>query len=55
MSMLLLLVPPLAAVEAWLLFGERLGPIQLIGFALALVGVLLGRSQGKRETVNEPA
>jgi drug/metabolite transporter (DMT)-like permease len=55
MSMLLLLVPPLAAVEAWLLFGERLGPIQLIGFALALVGVLLGRSQGKREMVSEPA
>jgi len=55
MSMLLLLVPPLAAVEAWLLFGERLGPVQLVGFALALVGVLLGRSQGKREAVNEPA
>jgi drug/metabolite transporter (DMT)-like permease len=55
MSMLLLLVPPLAAVEAWLLFGERLGPVQLVGFALALVGVLLGRSQGKREAVSEPA
>ena len=55
MSMLLLLVPPLAAVEAWLLFGERLGPVQLVGFALALVGVLLGRSQGTREAVNEPA
>ena len=55
MSMLLLLVPPLAAVEAWLLFGERLGPVQLVGFALALVGVLLGRSQGTREAVNAPA
>lgn len=55
MSMLLLLVPPLAAVEAWLLFGEKLGSIQLVGFALALAGVLLGRSQGKRETVSEPA
>lgn len=55
MSMLLLLVPPLAAIEAWLLFGERLGPVQLIGFALALCGVLLGRSQGKREEVVEPA
>lgn len=54
-SMLLLLVPPLAAIEAWLLFGERLGPIQLVGFALALGGVLLGRSQGKREVVSEPA
>ena len=55
MSMLLLLVPPLAAVEAWLLFGEKLQPVQLAGFALALTGVLLGRSQGKRETVSEPA
>lgn len=55
MSMLLLLVPPIAAVEAWLLFGERLGPVQLIGFALALGGVLLGRSQGKKAEVVEPA
>ncbi|MFB0873724.1 MULTISPECIES: DMT family transporter [unclassified Sphingobium] len=55
MSMLLLLVPPLAAVEAWLLFGERLGPLQLVGFALALIGVLLGRSQGRRADVAEPA
>ncbi|WP_298397970.1 DMT family transporter [Sphingobium sp.] len=57
MSMLLLLVPPLAAIEAWILFGERLGPIQLIGFALALGGVLLGRSQGKKAQAElvEPA
>ncbi len=55
MSMLLLLVPPLAAVEAWLLFGEKLVPVQLAGFVLALTGVLLGRSQGKQETVSEPA
>lgn len=55
MSMLLLLVPPLAAIEAWILFGERLGPVQLVGFALALGGVLLGRSQGKKAEVVEPA
>lgn len=56
MSMLLLLVPPLAAIEAWLLFGERLGPVQLVGFALALGGVLLGRSQGKKaDALVEPA
>jgi len=42
-SALLLLVPPLAALEAWILFGERLVPIQLVGFALALGGVLLAR------------
>ena len=44
-SVLLLLVPPLAAIEAWGLFGERLVPIQLAGFALALGGVLMTRMQ----------
>jgi drug/metabolite transporter (DMT)-like permease len=44
-STLLLLVPPLAAIEAWLLFGERLVAIQMLGFALALGGVLLARSR----------
>lgn len=44
-SALLLLVPPLAAIEARLLFGEHLLNIQLIGFALALGGVLLARSK----------
>jgi drug/metabolite transporter (DMT)-like permease len=56
-SMLLLLVPPLAAIEAWLLFDERLGPVQIAGFLLALGGVLLGRSrpQADKEPVTEPA
>lgn len=54
-SMMLLLVPPIAAIEAWLLFGEQLGPIQIAGFALALGGVLLGRSQGRRLPLTEPA
>ena len=39
-SSLMFLSPPLAAVEAYLLFGDRLGSIQLFGFALALAGVL---------------
>ncbi len=55
MSMLLLLVPPLAAIEAWALFGERLGPVQLVGFALALGGVLLGRSAPRPAPPVEPA
>jgi drug/metabolite transporter (DMT)-like permease len=38
---LLLLAPPLAAAETYLLFGDRLTAIQLAGFALALVGVFL--------------
>jgi len=41
---LVLLAPPLAAIQAYLLFNETLSPIQFGGFALALVGVLLARS-----------
>ena len=41
---LLLLVPPLAAVQAYVFFGETLAFVQFIGFALALGGVLLTRS-----------
>ena len=41
---LLLLAPPLAAVQAYILFGETLSPVQFVGFALALAGVLLARS-----------
>jgi drug/metabolite transporter (DMT)-like permease len=40
---LMLLVPPLAAAMTYFLFGETLMPIQLIGFALALTGVVLAR------------
>ncbi len=53
-SILLLLVPPLAALEAWLLFGERLGVLQLLGFCLALGGVLLART-ASRAVAPEPA
>ncbi len=38
---LLLLVPPLAAVQAYVFFGETLAALQFIGFALALGGVLV--------------
>jgi drug/metabolite transporter (DMT)-like permease len=37
----LYLVPPAVAIEAWLLFGETLTPIQLVGMAVAVVGVVL--------------
>lgn len=43
-SSLLLLVPPLAALMSWWLYDESLNSIQLAGFALALLGVLLARS-----------
>ncbi len=35
------LVPPATAIEAYLLFGERLGPLALLGLALASLGVAL--------------
>ena len=35
------LVPPATAVEAWLLFGETLSGIALLGMALAIAGVAL--------------
>jgi len=42
-SALLLAVPPLSAVQAWLIFGETLSPVQLLGFAVAIAGVALAR------------
>ena len=41
---LILLVPPLAAIQAFFFFGEALAPLQIVGFALALGGVMLTRS-----------
>jgi drug/metabolite transporter (DMT)-like permease len=43
-------VPPLAAIEGWALFGERLMPLQIAGFALALGGVMLARSRTPEQT-----
>jgi drug/metabolite transporter (DMT)-like permease len=36
---LLYLVPPCTATLAWLLFGETLGGITLVGVALTVLGV----------------
>lgn len=41
---LVLAVPPLAALQGLWLFGEVLGPTQLLGFVLALGGLMLARS-----------
>ncbi|MCP1675527.1 drug/metabolite transporter (DMT)-like permease [Natronocella acetinitrilica] len=35
------LVPPVTAVEAWILFGERLGLVAIVGIGLAVLGVAL--------------
>jgi drug/metabolite transporter (DMT)-like permease len=40
---LMLLVPPVAALLAYALFHETLSWLQLMGFALALGGVVLAR------------
>ncbi|MEX0730273.1 MAG: DMT family transporter [Aquisalimonadaceae bacterium] len=39
------LVPPVTAVEAWLLFGERLGLMALVGIGVAVLGVALAVQQ----------
>ncbi len=47
-SSLLLLVPPLAAVISWWLYGEALGAVQISGFVLALLGVMIARSTPRK-------
>jgi drug/metabolite transporter (DMT)-like permease len=37
----LYLVPATVAIEAWLLFGETMSPLQLAGMAVTIVGVVL--------------
>lgn len=38
---LIYLIPPTAAIQAWLLFGETLSPIQVAGMAVTAAGVYL--------------
>jgi drug/metabolite transporter (DMT)-like permease len=40
-AQLIYLVPPTAAAQAYLLFGEQLTPPQLAGMALTVIGVAL--------------
>ena len=40
-AMLIYLVPPAVAIEAYFLFGETLGPIQMIGIVITAIGVAL--------------
>ncbi|MHA7878925.1 MAG: DMT family transporter [Saccharospirillum sp.] len=39
------LVPPVTAIEAWILFGERLGVLALMGIGVAVAGVVLSVGQ----------
>jgi drug/metabolite transporter (DMT)-like permease len=49
------LVPPATAVEALLLFGERLAPLSLGGLAVTVVGVALVVVPARRPAVPAPA
>jgi drug/metabolite transporter (DMT)-like permease len=40
-SALIYLVPPTAAVQAWLMFGETLTPVQILGMVVVAAGVYL--------------
>ncbi|MFC3691148.1 DMT family transporter [Chenggangzhangella methanolivorans] len=44
---LIYLVPPVAALQAWAMFGETLSVIQIAGMALAAVGVVLANGTGR--------
>ena len=46
-SVSLLLQPVLAALFAWLLLGELLGPSQALGGALVLLGILIARRESQ--------
>jgi len=39
------LVPPVTALIAWALFGERLGPLALAGMAVAVIGVAMATAR----------
>jgi drug/metabolite transporter (DMT)-like permease len=38
---LIYLVPPVAAIETYFLLGERLGPVQIVGMVVTVLGVVL--------------
>lgn len=46
---LIYLIPPLVALEAWILFGEDLAPIAILGMLITVFGVyLVNKSRPKR-------
>lgn len=38
---LIYLIPPLVAIEAWVLFGEQLSPLAILGMLITVIGVYL--------------
>ena len=47
-SMISLTEPLLAALAAWLIFGESLGPLQWVGFAIVLVALALFEKEARK-------
>jgi drug/metabolite transporter (DMT)-like permease len=43
-SSLLFIVPPLTALEGWLVLGNRIGPSAIVGLAISALGLWLGRA-----------
>lgn len=44
---IMLLVPPLAAIESYFLFDESMTTIQIVGFVVTIAGVYLSRAKAK--------
>lgn len=47
-SVVVLIQPVVAAILGWLLFAEALGPVQALGGAIALFGVVLAQAASRR-------
>jgi drug/metabolite transporter (DMT)-like permease len=56
-SLMLLAVPIVAALTAWAMLGESLGPVQILGGAITLVAIaaMVGRSSSTVEIAPVPA
>ncbi|MES2208275.1 MAG: DMT family transporter [Pseudomonadota bacterium] len=50
---LMYLAPPLAALESYALFGSHISPVQIAGFIVALLGVLLCYKEKTKEVTKE--
>jgi drug/metabolite transporter (DMT)-like permease len=53
-------VPVIAAPSAWIILGESLGPLQVVGGAVTIAGIaiVVGRPEGaaaERERSSDPA
>jgi drug/metabolite transporter (DMT)-like permease len=52
---LVYLVPPLAALQAWLFLGEALTPFTIFGTAIVVAGVYLANYKGREPAAPSPA